>query len=221
MTAAGTTISKDRSLISLAEILAGFVLMVAPAMPWFVVRYTTGVPDTEMAWLDYGTTYVDDLQFLAMWLIPLGTLLAFGAAVLGGMLPGRGEVVAIGGLFALAGIGGLAQAIDVLVFGHFGDYSGTPGPDYGIAAYLGAALAGVGLAALDLRLGGNSTLVWRALGRPPTRRLGLVIGYAVLLAVALLVGLFPMFPKWFLVGFAALLVAPFVPRLRRVLRPAS
>jgi hypothetical protein len=208
-------------LISLAEVLAAFALMVAPALPWFAVHHVMGVADSELAWLDYGTTYVDVFEFAAMWLIPLGTFLAFGAAVLSVMLPGRGEVAAVAILFAAAAAGGLAQAWDVFVLGRFGDYVQTPGVDYGLVIYLVAALAGVGLAALDLWLGGNSTLVWRALGRPPTKRLGMAIGYAVLLGLALLIGLFPMFPKWFLAGFVALLLAPLLPRIRRGLRASQ
>jgi hypothetical protein len=66
---------------------------------------------------------------------------------------------------------------------------------------------------VDLRLNGNSTLVWRALGRPSPRRFGIAIGYLALLAVSLLIGLFPMFPKWFLIGFVALVAAPVVLQL--------
>jgi hypothetical protein len=217
--ASGTT--RDRTLISLLEFVVAFTLMISPAMPWFVVHHTMGVPDSELVWLEYGTSYVDALEFLAMWLIPLGTLLALGAAVLGIMLPGRGEITAVACLFAIAGVGGLAQAGEVFVLGHFDDFVLTPGVAYGLVVYLAAAAGGVALAAIDLRLGGNSTMVWQALGRPPTKRLGLAIGYAAVLAVALLIGLYPTFPRWFLIGFAILVAAPLAMRARMVVRPAS
>jgi hypothetical protein len=207
--------ARDRTLISLLEFIVAFILMISPAMPWFVVHHTMGVPDTELAWLEYGTTSVDTLGFVAMWLIPLGTLLTLGATLLAIMLPGRGEIVAVAGLSAVAAAGGLAQGLDVFVLGHFDDYVLTPGVDYGFAVYLAAAAGGVVLALIDLRLGGNSTMIWQVLGRPPTKRLGMAIGYAALLAVALLIGFFPTLPRWFLIGFVVLAVAPLFVRVRQ------
>jgi hypothetical protein len=181
-------------------------------VPWFVLRSPPGSANATELPFDFGTTFIDTWVFLAMWLIPLGTLVAAGAAVVGLALPSRGPMlVAIGG-FVGAGFGGLSICWDVFGLGNFGDYIYLPSPAIGPFLFLGSAAAGVVIGIVDLRLDGSSTLVWRALGRPSPRRFGIVIGYSALLALSLLIGLFPMFPRWFLIGFAALVAWPIVLR---------
>jgi hypothetical protein len=213
---ASTDGRQDRSLLALLEIGAAALLIVAVLLPWFQVGYQNGPSGSSIALTDYQTADLDWAQFVADWLIPLGAIAAVAAALVGLGLPGRGEVLAILAAFATAGVGVLSQVSEIssgaMNIPGFSTTSAGPG----LWLFAGAAGLGAGLAVFDLARGGSSTTVWRALGEPSTRRFGLFLGYAALLAVSLLVGLYPMFPRWWLLGFGALLLAPLWVRARRL-----
>ena len=81
-------------------------------------------------------------------------------------------------------------------------------PGLGLWLFAGAAALGASLALIDLALAGSSTFAWRALGEPSTKRYGLILAYAGVVAIALPVALFPMFPRWTLLVWCAILVGP-------------
>jgi hypothetical protein len=65
-------------------------------------------------------------------------------------------------------------------------------------------------------LAGSSTFVWKAMGEPSTKRHGLLLAYAGVVAATLPVALFPMFPRWWFLAWCVLLVGPLWFRARRV-----
>ncbi len=180
------------------EIGAAGLLIAAFFLPW----YQLGGQD--VAGVETGIT----MDVLLSWfLIPLGAAAAVGATLVGFALPGRGAVVAILVAFGAAGIG-VALRLLTLSSGDWSMYLEPPSPGPGLWLFAGAAALGASLALIDLALSGSSTFVWRALGEPSTKRYGLLLAWASVVAIALVVALFPMFPRWWLLGPFALLVGP-------------
>jgi hypothetical protein len=150
---------------------------------------------------------------LAWFLIPLGAAAVVVATLVGLALPARGAVVAILVAFSAAGLG-VALRLFNLISGDWSGYSEPPGPSRGLWLFAAAAATGVTLTTIDLARGGSSTFVWRALGEPPTRRIGLFLAWAGIVVVAFAVALFPMFPRWWLVAPFVVLLAPLLIRAR-------
>jgi hypothetical protein len=211
---------RDRSLVALLEIGAAVFLIFSVFLPWFQVTYLNGAGvapgpgSASISWMDYRTAYIDWAQFVASFLIPFGAIAALAAALVGLALPGRGEVVAVLAAFAVSGVGAMSQfsALNSGSMDSPGFSATSPGP--GMWLFAAVAAFGAILAVVDLALAGSSTFAWRALREPSTKRYGLFLAWAGGLAVALVVGLFPMFPRWWLIGFFALLVAPLWVRAR-------
>jgi hypothetical protein len=151
---------------------------------------------------------------LSWFLIPLGAAAVVGATLVGFALPGRGEVVAILVAFGAAGIG-VALRLFNLISGDWSGYVVPPSPGPGLWLFAGAAALGTILVLVDLARAGSSTFVWRALGEPSTRRIGLLLAWAGVVAIAFVVALFPMFPRWWLVAPFAVLLAPLLVRARQ------
>jgi len=144
----------------------------------------------------------------------LGTAAVVVTTLVGFALPGRGVVVAILVAFGAAGIGVALRLLDITT----GDWSmqlEPPTPGRGLWLFGAGALLGVTLVAIDLVRGGSSTFAWRALGQPSTKGVGLFLAWVGSLVIALAIGLFPMFPRWWLIGFFVLLVAPLARRAWR------
>lgn len=202
----GSEVPRDRSLISLLEIAAAGLLIAAFFLPW----YQLGGQDVEGI-AQYGIT----MDVLLPWfLIPLGAAAAVVTTLVGLVLPGRGVVVAILVAFGAAGMGAALRLLDVAT----GDWSmqlEPPTPGRGLWLFAAGALLGVALATIDLFRGGSSTFGWRALGKPSARGVGSFLAWIGALVIALAIGLFPMFPRWWLVGFVIVLVAPLGWRARR------
>jgi hypothetical protein len=197
---------RDRSVIALLEIGAAGLLIAAFFLPW----YQLGGQDVAGG-LETGIT----MDVLLSWfLIPLGAAAVVVATVVGFALPGRGAVVAILVAFGAAGIG-VALRLLTLSSGDWSMYLEPPGPARGLWLFAAAAAMGAALATIDLVRGGSSTFAWRALGEPSTKGLGQFLAWVGGLVIALAIGLFPMFPRWWLIGFVALLVAPLAMRARR------
>jgi hypothetical protein len=197
---------RDRSIIALLEIGAAGLLIAAFFLPW----YQLGGQDVEGG-LDAGLT-MDVL--LAWFLIPLGAAAVVVATLVGLALPGRGVVVAILVGFGAAGIG-VALRLHSFSSGDWSMYLEPPSPARGLWLFATAAAMGTALATIDLVRAGSSTFVWRALGEPSTRPIGLFLAWAGVVVVAFAVALFPMFPRWWLVAPFALLFAPMLVRARR------
>lgn len=221
---AETAAERDRSLVALAEIGLAALLIGAFFVPWFrVVPIPTSMSPASgyvqwEPWNGISGAGITMPNLLALFFVPLGTIAAVAAAVAGLALPGRGEVRAILVTFAAASLGALMEWVD-LAYGDHGELPGPPGAAAGLWLFTAAAFLGVGLALVDLAWAGSSTIVWRALGRPSTRRFGLALGYVGVLAITLPVFLFPMFPRWWLIGWLAILMAPLlVLGLRRIVR---
>ena len=197
---------RDRSVMAVLEIGAGGLLIAAFFLPW----YQFGGQDVAGV-TQSGITM--DLM-LAWFLIPLGTAAVVGATLVGFALPGRGAVVAILVAFGAAGLGVALRLLN-LISGDWGGYLEPPGPSRGLWLFAAAAAMGVALATIDLARGGSSTFVWRAIGEPRTRRIGLFLAWAGAVVVAFAVALFPMFPRWWLIAPFAVLLAPLLVRARR------
>ena len=197
---------RDRSILSLLEIGAAGLLIAAFFLPW----YQLGGQD--VAGLTQSGITMD--LMLAWFLIPLGAAAVVAATLVGFVLPGRGAVVAILVSFGAAGLG-VALRLFNLITGDWGGYSTPPSPSRGLWVFAAAAAVGVFLATIDLARGGSSTYVWRALGEPPTRRIGLFLAWAGVVVIAFAVALFPMFPRWWLVAPFAFLIAPLLVRARQ------
>ena len=187
------------------EIGAAGLLIAAFFLPW----YQLGGQD--VAGVETGIT----MDVLLSWfLIPLGAAAVVVATLVGFALPGRGAGVAILVAFGAAG-SGVALRLFTLSSGDWSMYLEPPSAARGLWLFAGAAAFGVALATIDLARSGSSTFVSRALGEPSTKGLGLLLAWVGGLTIALAIGLFPMFPRWWLIGFFALLVAPLWVRVRR------
>lgn len=196
---------RDRSVLSSLEIGAAGLLIAAFFLPWYQLG------GQEVAGLTQSGITMD--LMLAWFLIPLGAASVVVATLVGFALPGRGVVVAILVAFGAAGLG-VALRLFNLITGDWGEYWEPPGPSRGLWLFAAAAAMGVGLAAIDLARGGSSTFVWRALGEPPTRRIGMFLAWAGAVVIAFAVALFPMFPRWWLIAPFAVLLAPLLVRAR-------
>lgn len=196
---------RDRSVIALLEIGAAGLLIAAFFLPW----YQLGGQDVA----DLSQTGITMDVLLSWFLIPLGAAAVVVATLVGFALPGRGAVVAILVAFGAASIGVALRLLDVTT----GDwaYLEPVGPGRGLWLFAAAAAMGVVLATIDLVRAGSSTFAWRALGEPSTKGLGLFLAWVGGLVIALAIGLFPMFPRWWLIGFFALLVVPLWVRARK------
>jgi hypothetical protein len=196
---------RDRSVIALLEVGAAGLLIAAFFLPWYQLD---GV-DVAGGLATSGITMA---VFLPWFLIPLGTVTVVVASLAGLALPGRGVVVVMLVAFGAAGVGVALRLLDLAT----GDwaYLESPGPGRGMWLFGAACAIGVFLATLDLVRAGSSTFVWRALGQPSTRRVGLLLAWACAVVIAFAVALFPMFPRWWLVAPIVVLVAPLLVRLR-------
>jgi hypothetical protein len=197
---------RDRSVLALLEVGAAGLLIAAFFLPW----YQFGGQD--VAGLTQSGITMDLL--LAWFLIPLGTAAVVGATLVGFALPGRGAVVATLVAFGASGLG-VALRLFNLISGDRSGHLEPPGPARGLWLFAAAAAMGTALATIDLVRAGSSTFVWRALGEPSTRRIGLFLAWACVIVVAFAVALFPMFPRWWLVAPVAVLLAPLLIRARR------
>jgi hypothetical protein len=204
---------RDRSLIALVEIGVAGLLVFSFFLPWFRVANLTsaGVPSSSdfasISWGEYLPFGLSMTQLLADFLIPLGALAAVAAALVGLALPGRAQVLAILVTFAAAGAGVILQFSE-LSSGNHTEFAATPSPGQGLWLFAGAAALGASLAMIDLTVAGSSTFVWRALREPSTKPYGLFLAWAGVVAIALVVALFPMFPRWWSLAPLALIVGP-------------
>jgi hypothetical protein len=204
---AGTTVPRrDRTLLALLEAGAAGLLIAAALMPWYLVPDVSaqGVPSTTVFWPHPFPGGSPGALVTADLLIPFATLAVLAFVLAGLVMPGRGEVVAILAAFAMASAGAMMRVNDVLN-GDYSIYPAAPVVGTGLWLFAGAAVSGALLSLIDLRLGGSSTVFWRALGEPSTRRIGPVVLYACVVALALPVALFPMFPRWWLLVWCLLL----------------
>ena len=213
---AGPTVDRgDRSILALLEIGAAAVLVGSFFVPWVAIsdpNHVAGISWGGSA----GAITTPDL------LIPFATLVAVVVGLAGLAFPTRGAKIAILVTFAAASYGAILRFQQVL----FGDYYGylvPPAAAWGLWLFTGAAVAGAGLAVVDLVRGGSSTFLWRALRKPSIRRYGLLLAYSVTLVITLPVVLFPMFPQWWFLVWCAALVGPpilFLARTARRSRPS-
>jgi hypothetical protein len=190
----------DRSILALLEIGAAAVLIGSFFVPWYAFsdpNYSVGIPWGGSA----GALTTPDL------LIPFATLVAVVVSLAGLVFPARGAKVAILVAFAAASYGAILRFQEVLT-GDLFSYLVPPNPGPGLWLFTGAAVAGAGLAVVDLVRGGSSTFLWRAIRRPSMRRYGPWVAYVVMLLITLPVVLFPMFPHWWLLVWCAALVGP-------------
>jgi hypothetical protein len=207
-TTEGVTVPRcDRSLLALLEAGAACLLIVSTLMPWYLVPYMTaaGVPSTtEFSPHPFpggsaGALVTADL------LIPFATLAVLAFVLAGLVMPGRGEVVAILVAFLMASAGAMMRINDVLNVDHSGFFAVPVVGGTGLWLFTGAAASGAVLSVIDLLRGGSSTIFWRALRKPSTRHYGPFVLYACVVALALPVALFPMFPRWWLLVWCLLL----------------
>jgi hypothetical protein len=200
---AGSTVDRgDRSGLALLEIGAAAVLIGSFFVPWYVISgpgYST--------WISAGG-YSPGALTTADLLIPYASLAAIVVTLAGLAFPARGAKIAILVAFAAAFYGAILEFQEVL----YGDHSGwvvPPTAAWGLWLFAGDAVAGVVLTVVDLVRGGSSTFLWRAIRRPSMRRYGPWVAYVSVLAITLPVVLFPMFPRWWLfVWCAVLLMGP-------------
>ena len=197
---------RDRTVLAVLEIGAAWLLVAAAFfLPWYQLggRGVAGLTQT-------GITME---AFLPWFLIPLGTATVVVATLVGLALPGRGMVVATLVPFGAAGIGVVLELLNLTT----GDwaYLEPVGPGPGLWLFAAASAAGGALATIDLYRAGSSTFVWRALGEPPTGRIGRFLAWAGVVAILFAVALFPMFPRWWLIAPFAVLLAPLFVRARK------
>ena len=196
---------RDRTVIAVLEIGAAAGLLISGFfLPW----YQLGGQDV------YGVETGITMDVLLSWfLIPLGAAAVVVATTVGLALPGRAAVVAILVAFSAAGIG-VALRLFNLWSGDWSMYFQPPTAGRGLWLFAAAAALGVALTTIDLVRAGSSTFVWRALGEPSTRRIGLFLAWTTIVVASFAVALFPMFPRWWLVAPFAVLLTPLLIRAR-------
>jgi len=108
--------------------------------------------------------------------------------------------------FAIAAVGAISQLSEINSGSMDPPGFSTTNASLGLWLFAGAATLGASLALVDLARAGSSTFVWKALGEPSMKRYGLLYAYAGVAAIALVVVLDPMLPRWWLLVLFALLV---------------
>jgi hypothetical protein len=192
----------DRTFLALVEIAAALVLVGTFFIPWYFIA-----TDGTLAWLSVGSFSPAALTTGDL-LTPFVPMVAVVLTLVAFAIPARPARIAVTGVFAAA-VWAAALDFDEVIEGDKSGWTIAPGPGPGLWLYAVAAAIALVVAIMDVRRGGSSTLLWRALGRPSGKRVGAWVAYGVALLVTLPVALFPMLPRlWIFVWLAALGAGP-------------